>query len=578
MAPKAPKLKESQIASLATDQSFERGQRYFRDGAITNPVRQGNTLWADCQGTDLYYPRVTLGPQGVESSSCTCPYDWGGICKHQVALLLTYIHEPNRFQELQPLPQLLAKCSREDLLHMIEQMVQIHPDLISVVDAPLTPTAGQVLDLAHYQRQVERLFQGNEMHSMAAGLEALADHGQRLSQTGDWLHAGDVYHLLLAAANHHYDYSIQEIDYDGEVGCAIQDIAEGLSNCLEQAGNLDAERHRQWLDTCFNAVLKDLELGGVDYGYPASDAIVCHTTEADWAWLEQRVRAAIQLGKGRAVSDWGRSRLVRLLTEWANHWGKPKLAAALLLELGTPQQQAFFYLDNGALEAAISIARTHFKSLPGLVTQFADALLAAKAPDLALEFVQDCAQGGRYSYGEWLTKFYRDHGQPEQFITAQFDWLRTQFSLQGYQALQAQAEPLGQWKALRKQLLSSLEAGNRYPSLIDVALYEQDWGAALCYLKKLTLWDKEPYQERVAKQIETAQPEAAIALYQDLVQAAIDRRGRANYSRAAGFLKILERIYGEMQQATVFQQYLQRLKAQHKNLPALKQELARTGL
>lgn len=50
MAASPPLLKESQIKPLATEQSFERGENYYLNGAIFNPMRQGNTLWADCDG------------------------------------------------------------------------------------------------------------------------------------------------------------------------------------------------------------------------------------------------------------------------------------------------------------------------------------------------------------------------------------------------------------------------------------------------------------------------------------------------------------------------------------------------
>ncbi|HEY9861729.1 MAG TPA: hypothetical protein V6D16_19680 [Candidatus Obscuribacterales bacterium] len=44
-----PRLSEAQIRQLATAQSFERGDRYYRNGAIINPMRQGLELRADCQ-------------------------------------------------------------------------------------------------------------------------------------------------------------------------------------------------------------------------------------------------------------------------------------------------------------------------------------------------------------------------------------------------------------------------------------------------------------------------------------------------------------------------------------------------
>jgi uncharacterized Zn finger protein len=74
-----PRLSEAQIRQLATAQSFERGDRYYRNGAIINPMRQGLELRADYQGSELYLCRATLSSKdGVTAASCTCEYDWGG--------------------------------------------------------------------------------------------------------------------------------------------------------------------------------------------------------------------------------------------------------------------------------------------------------------------------------------------------------------------------------------------------------------------------------------------------------------------------------------------------------------------
>ncbi|PSR16423.1 hypothetical protein C8255_17860 [filamentous cyanobacterium CCP3] len=577
MATSPPPLKESQVKALATEQSFERGQRYYRSGAIFNPMRQGLTLWADCEGSMTYQPRVTLNAQGVEDSSCTCPYDWGGLCKHQVALLLTYVHDRDRIRAIQPIKTLLAKRSREDLLGMIEHMVRRYPDLLDVVEAPVAPTAGQAPNLDKYRRSVERVFQGSEMRAMAAALEALADHGQQFAKRQDWVNAGDIYQLLLETANDCYNYTVLEVDYDGQVGCVIQDIAEGLSDSLGQAKELDAGRHRLWIETCLNAVFKDIELGGMDYAYPAWDALVTYSTDEDWDWVEKQVRQAIDRTGQRTFSRWGREALVKLLTDRAEQGSGTTSSDELLLELGSPQQRAFYHLNQGNYEDALAIARSHFKELPGLVIQFADALVQAQATDLALEFMQECNEKKHYSYQEWLTNFYKTHGPPEQFVAAQVELLKARFSLRGYQELQAQAEPLGQWKMLRQQLITDLNEKNHLNALLDIALLEQDWDLALNYLKQLR-FNKWAHQERVAQAVETDRPQEAIALYQELVEAAIAQRGRDNYRQAARHLKAIQRLSKKIKREADFSQFIQQLRDRNKTLRALKEELDKAGL
>jgi uncharacterized Zn finger protein len=121
-----PRLTEAQVRKLASTQSFERGHSYYRSGAILEPVRQGMTLRAQCEGSEdePYEVSVTLEQHGIADVSCTCPYDWGGACKHLIALLLTYVHEPQAFRVIPPLQTLLAGSSRETLIALIGEMVQ----------------------------------------------------------------------------------------------------------------------------------------------------------------------------------------------------------------------------------------------------------------------------------------------------------------------------------------------------------------------------------------------------------------------------------------------------------------------
>src|SRR5947209_4781571 len=157
-----PRLTEAQVRKLASQQSFERGKGYYRDGAILEPVRQGLELRAQCEGSEdePYEVSATIEPHGIAEVSCACPYDWGGACKHIVALLLTYVHKPQAFRVIPPLEALLAKSSREQLIALIGELVKRAPGLVSVVELAAVTTqpgdkrqAGKPGDTSAYRRQ-----------------------------------------------------------------------------------------------------------------------------------------------------------------------------------------------------------------------------------------------------------------------------------------------------------------------------------------------------------------------------------------------------------------------------------------
>ena len=117
---------ESTIRSYTSDQSFERGREYYHSGAIYNAIRQGNILLAECKGTYTYHLRVELDEGGIQSASCTCPYEFGGYCKHLVALLLTYIHKPGEFIERKSISALLENMDKATLVTVLANLAQAH--------------------------------------------------------------------------------------------------------------------------------------------------------------------------------------------------------------------------------------------------------------------------------------------------------------------------------------------------------------------------------------------------------------------------------------------------------------------
>ena len=135
-----PKLSESIIRAGAAPQTFQRGKALYEDGAISNASVQGNTLGGDCEGTSApyYRVRVTLDEVGIRDADCTCPYEFGGYCKHVVALLLTFLHHPKRFAVRQDPADLLADLGHDDFLALTTRLLREKPDLYDWVEAAIS--------------------------------------------------------------------------------------------------------------------------------------------------------------------------------------------------------------------------------------------------------------------------------------------------------------------------------------------------------------------------------------------------------------------------------------------------------
>ncbi|UIE36477.1 SWIM zinc finger family protein [Leptodesmis sichuanensis] len=568
-----PRLTQAQIRELATEQSFERGELYYRQGAIFNAMRQGLELRADCQGSTIYHVQAKLNQQGLESSRCTCPYDWGGLCKHQVALLLTYIHDPQQFQVIPPMSELLAAHSREDLVALIGRMIQRHPELLYLVELSAPHPANQPMEMSTYRRKAQQALRREDPEEIAEGLQGLMEAAKHLLERGDWLNAGALYHLLLEELTVSYDYEMFEIDYDGDVACITQDAIAGLNQCLSKAQDLDAQVRRDWLTALFEAELKDLELGGIDFAAGASEALLAWATDEDWEWLEPQIRDAI------AKHDrWAKEQLVNLLAQRQQQSGRGQAASDLIHELGTPEQRAFLLVEEGKFEDAIAIAEESFSHLPGLVTQFADALLKANRSDLALQWIsQQQTQNPRYGYKDWLSQFHRTHGHPELALTMDYEEFQAHPSFPRYLELRKFAQSLGAWDELHSKIIQQLEQSKQTSLLIDIAVEEGE-GDRAWQLLRSDPRSQFTRAEVVAKAIEATHPQDAIALYNQLANRFIEQRNRGAYQSAASYLKRVKALHEATQTQEDWRSTIQQIRTKYARLPALQDELNRAGL
>ncbi|HED05115.1 MAG TPA: hypothetical protein ENI61_00340 [Ignavibacteria bacterium] len=80
------------IKRLATSSSFERGEDYSFSGEVNKIVRKGNLFEGTVYGSRKY--KVSLNIFNNELNfKCNCPYDFGGICKHEVAFALEILND-----------------------------------------------------------------------------------------------------------------------------------------------------------------------------------------------------------------------------------------------------------------------------------------------------------------------------------------------------------------------------------------------------------------------------------------------------------------------------------------------------
>lgn len=81
-------LTAEDVRQICNQRSYGRGRTYYRTGRVASVSLDGNRVSAEVRGTYTYQVWAEERKGGRLPYHCTCPYDWGGACKHVVAVLL----------------------------------------------------------------------------------------------------------------------------------------------------------------------------------------------------------------------------------------------------------------------------------------------------------------------------------------------------------------------------------------------------------------------------------------------------------------------------------------------------------
>ena len=140
-----PDLTEAAVRSLARPESFKRGENYYNENAVIGIHRRGQILQADVEGSQYepYRVRIELDETGLLETGCSCPYDHGGICKHRVVVLLTYIRDPETVVQRPPVTELLAELDRDRLVTLLVDLIDEQPELAERVEREVEARTAQ---------------------------------------------------------------------------------------------------------------------------------------------------------------------------------------------------------------------------------------------------------------------------------------------------------------------------------------------------------------------------------------------------------------------------------------------------
>lgn len=610
------KLTEASIRTGAAEKSFARGQELFRRGAVSDTAVQGNKLSGLCEGSEspFYKVRAEMDEGGVRSASCTCPYDFGGYCKHIVALLLAYARKPERFAARRDPAELLRDLSREQLIELVTKLLREQPDLSDTVEAALatpsvtgarkTPAARRKkIDAEVYRRRVRAVMHGldhmrtSEAYWHVGGLVEELRGVERSAR--EFLDAGDpesALRILLTLLEESHDGFEYIDDSNGELGDYLDGLGETLAEVILSL-DLDEDEREDIVNDLdeLHDKLSDYGVEGLSvatmaaqygWGEPPQEGLA-RRTEADDdededEWDESDEEGDDEDESAPAAGDdwhapaWSHEDPMQALTRAKlnvlERQGRTDEYLTLCLHAGAHLRYALKLLKLDRLPEAVSHALKHLNIASEALT-LAQHLREFGHLDEAIRVgARGLRLGGqKAALGQWLGPVEEAQGRTKQALEAWLAAFREAPSLAVWQTIKRLAGP--RWNKLKPEVMASLEKFYDKQPLAEVLLHEQEWDAAI------RVADKHARDYRVVAAVADAlvahRPEWVIRASVKQAEELIAPTKSNLYPAAADWLRCAKAAYAQMDRADEWRKYLMQLKEQYRRRPALMAQLER---
>lgn len=580
-----PELSEALIRELTLPESFRRGQEYERHGAVTSLRRLGDVLLAQVEGSLVtpYMVRIDFDELGVAAAECTCPYDWGGWCKHVVAALLTYLHQPSTENDVPPFEEALRALSREQLQTVILRLIEHDPFFADAVAAQLelartlptdqpssaaaaTPAQSAPIDTQSVRRRVQAALHGldrmrrSEAYWHVGGVvrevEQVLDSARRLVEAGD----GRAALAVLEAITEEYVEGWTMLDdSDGEAGEFFIELGPIWTEALLSA-DLTATEREVWVDVLANWA-DEIADYGVDYAFDS--AIAAATQGWDYPPLLRAMRGEItEAGAWDDIAPDLADELAIARLNVLERQGRFQEYLYLAAAEGQAVRYAAMLVRLGSVAEAVEYGLSYFVTTEDALT-LANALLEQGYSDEAVRIAEHglTLQGPRAMLAIWLRELATKLDRIEQALPAAVIACREQPALSNYRAVQDLSGD--DWPNYRDELLTALrrESSRYIYGAVDVFLYERLFQDAIDAVEGT--WDH-ALIERVVVAVMASHPGWVISTSIKQAESIMNRGDAQNYDRAVHWLTHAREAHRVLGQEAEWTAYLEGLIDTHK--------------
>lgn len=486
-----PLITEKAVRALANAKSFARGQEYFREGAVSEVIRRGNRVTAEVEGGELYEVTVVLDDGEVDEAHCTCPYDWGGYCKHIVAVLLKLALGPDDVAERPSSAELIRDLDRDDLANLLLKRLQSDRGFATWVETELAGMAARraassggkggkaVVDTGPIRDQARRILAGRYRRSRyfdgyrASGdideLRNLVDAAIPFLESGDGLNALRVLESVTEAF---VDDWIERASFDDE---DMYELFADLGRLVAHAALMDDLSADD--RAAFKDAAEDWQSRLSEYGVEDAFDVAIRALESGW---DHPVLQAILAGERKkwspsAEDSWIETELTALRLRVLDAYGKSEEYLRLAYAAHARGEYAVMLVKLKRTAEAVKYALKHFRH-PDEALELCKVLKNADHPDDAVKVAEAGLQLGNDRDGDvvplahWLREFAGASRKPDVAFKAAIAAFGASLSLEDFAAVKSWAG--SGWHEVRGKMLAVLRRAEDAPDRTEICLAE----------------------------------------------------------------------------------------------------------
>lgn len=544
-----PEITEDMIHDLASGASLSKGYNYFHIGAVEKVWIEKGAYNAHVQGSELYTVTISGNKDDIHTD-CTCPYDWGGVCKHVVAAMLAICHD-KKIKE--------HKKDTEDIKTLIEKVDagRLKTFLVEILsgDAALL----------------------NDFKIFAKGKEETSNTSEKYKK--------EILSQLNKIKGIEYYYDDYSDSYENPISNITDNFLEIADKYASQGNYKEAIKIYQGIcDACIASLQnKRLEDFYDDIHYDAKQAFN--------AIAENVSKLALSLKDKKPYLDY-------LLQAYNEFEDKEVFKEVLLKTVNIPEEADYILgkhiidlfppiilnllIVKGEPDAVCSFGEKHYKEYPEMAAPLAAFYLkrnrrdkAIATAEKALEIIQGKRRDSHFGFHlpdqqkelrEFLDGCYSLGSHYPKIVENLIMLIFQESDIVYYKKLKRIIKTEQEKNAIIERLEKLLDSD--YDLLFKIYSIEDDYERMLQLAKKSVRYD---VFNLIVKKIRDRYPEECFELYKKKInQFTEDVKNRDAYRQAAYWLKLMKEIPGTQDK---FRKYIEHLREKYRRRPAFIDEI-----